>query len=648
MRIPLFMAVLICAAGFVFAQEDSVNAVHYELGLKYAADKKYNEAIEEFRKMLTLDPGHAASYYQMGLAWRDQKKYPLSLYNLKKAAKYDPKNTAVLRALSETYFQNGEPEKAMASLRECINQEADTVQKAADEKHARDMLRSVKGGAVDTSVRVPVSDTVKKTAAPAPAPATPAPVTAPAVKTATHVPPAAASAAGEAFKNPLDIKRTESSSDPLLANFLTLFNKGDYPRALLEAKAVLKKKPGHPGIYYYGGFIRRDMKDPKAALINFQKALDYPEKGVNAHYYMGRIQEAEKRLPEAVAAYEKFIRLTQDPAARAAVQKRLSSLLQGLRKEVPETAAAAGEKPSPFRFRVSDAFVFLIEDTLHEKTGRRMLRALDLFLDERYDESLNELKTVYREVPQSANADNALYDIGLVYAKMRLFDNAETYLAKILAEYPKGDVAEPAALLRGHVFAEKGAYDDAVAVYQAYLKARPETRYLSAIHAALGDIAFHRNDLRGALKHYLTALGRETGKKEKASLQYKIGECYWRDGSTRGIDYFKQAAEADSTLRLDAAMESCFRLGDYYHKIKNLESALKYYKLAVSRFPGAPSTPWARYQIGNIYKQGGRAEEAIKAYQQLMERHPDDYWALQAKWKREDAVWENEYREVLK
>ena len=31
-----------------------------------------------------------------------------------------------------------------------------------------------------------------------------------------------------------------------------------------------------------------------------------------------------------------------------------------------------------------------------------------------------------------------------------------------------------------------------------------------------------------------------------------------------------------------------------------------------------------------------------------MKRYPEDYWAKQARWKMEDAVWEYEYRSVLK
>jgi hypothetical protein len=34
-------------------------------------------------------------------------------------------------------------------------------------------------------------------------------------------------------------------------------------------------------------------------------------------------------------------------------------------------------------------------------------------------------------------------------------------------------------------------------------------------------------------------------------------------------------------------------------------------------------------------------------YKELIAGHADDYWAKQARWKLDDAVWENEYKTIL-
>jgi outer membrane protein assembly factor BamD (BamD/ComL family) len=51
--------------------------------------------------------------------------------------------------------------------------------------------------------------------------------------------------------------------------------------------------------------------------------------------------------------------------------------------------------------------------------------------------------------------------------------------------------------------------------------------------------------------------------------------------------------------------------------------------------------------MGGIYKNEKHFDKAIAAFNELIERYPDDYWARQAQWKKDDTVWENEYGAVL-
>lgn len=654
-NMPVFI-LLSCALFFSTAgAEAPVDTIHFSIGMKYFGEKQYDKAVEEFRKMLTIYPDHAPSYRQIALAWRAQGKHALAVYNLKKASKYAPGNAQVLRDLAEAYFSNGETEPAMNALRQAITAETDPSRKAKDEERVRAMLGEYKKAeAKADSTPVPaaakVDTAAKDGAAQAVAQTGKGAESGKAGEAPEEAPGAPEAASGG--------KHADLSADPLMKPVLDAYNAGNYTAGLNACRDLLKKKPGHAGAYYYAGVMRYAAKDMDKALFNFNKAFSYPEKGFNAHYYLGLIHERQGRAPEAIKEYEQYINLTSYEAGKAEAKARLSRLLKQPVSAGPETTVSGGMLPqagqaapdgkvSAFRFNVSGNFSFIIEDTLSEP-GRKMLKSLDLFLDEKYDASLKGLKELYREHPRHLLADNALYNIGLVYSRMRLFGEAQEYLGKAVRDYPGGDVARPAEALYGEVFAQKGARDSAVAAFERYLKRYPKDLFYPFINGRLGDLAFDQNDGKEALKYYLKALGQETDPEKKISLYFKTGECYWRQGSDRGIDYFLQAVSADSSIRSGPVMESCFRLGDYYFRLKNLESALKYYKMAVARFPKSANTAWAQYQIGNIYKAGRQYEDAIRAYQGLMDTHPDDYWAQQAKWKKEDAVWENEYREILK
>jgi tetratricopeptide (TPR) repeat protein len=624
-----------------------VDLIHYEVGMKYFQEKEYDRAIEEFRKMLTLDPGHAESYYQIGLAWQAQDRHALGIYNLKKAAKYNPENPDIFLALAASYKKNGEVEKALASMRKGIDLEMDPEKKKKYESQIGELLGEEKQAKQEAA---PVPAKAEKPADAEPAQAKAAlleevPGTgAPAVKkTGT-------SKTGNIFELIVKTTHNESSADPQMKPIIDNYNRGHYGKTLAEARKLLKKKPGHAGAYYYGGIIRRYNKENQKAIYNFKRALSYPDRGYNAHFFLGLTYEEMDQAQDAIREYEKYINKTSYAQGKNQAKAKISVLLKKLKKKgvrPPAVAETEYRKKSPFRFKTSTIFSFIIEDTL-SKNGRKMLNALDLFLDEKYDASLTKLQELYRDTPRDALADNALYSIGLVYSKMRLWDNANKYLGQVVNEFSNSDVDRSARLLRGHVLAQKGLYDSTIAIYDKYLRRYPQDQHTAFINSGLGDIAFRRNDTRNALRYYLKALGKEKGETEMIGLKFKIGECYWRQESNRGIAYFKQAAEAGSAIRSQAVMESCFRLGDFYYKVKDMESALKYYKQSVEKFPNAENATWALYQIGNIYKNGGQYEQALQSYQKLIDGHPNDYWAVQAKWKKEDAVWQNEYREVLK
>lgn len=497
----LFLAALLRAP----ASAEAMDTIHYSTGMKYMNDREYENAVEEFRKMLILYPDHAPSYHRIGACWRALGKNALAVYNLRKAAKYSPDDPEIRRELAEACRADSEAVAAAA------------------------------GGDDDDAV--------------AEEPKAPPPAARAALPAAEKAAPPAAEPqpAGDALALSGGERHNETSSDPLMKPVLDAYNAGQCGKALSAVRDLLKKKPGHAGAYYYGGVIRYANNELDKAAVNFRQAFTYPDKGHNAHFYLGLINEKEGRIAEAIKEYEEYVSLTAYEAGKQEAKGRISRLLAGLGGR-----AAAAQAPA---------------------------------------------------------AGGALAG---------------------------GPGAPP----------DPGAFPD-TGSSAGDTSGGPEDPRYAAVNVRLGDAAFARRDLKGALKHFLKALGAETDAVRKVALQYRAGECYFRQGSDRGVEYFLQAASADTAIRSEAVRESCLRLGDYYCRLKNGGAALKYYLMAAERFPSSPSTAWALYQIGNLHKGAGRTEEAIRAYERLLRDFAGDYWAARARWQKEDAVWESEYRDIL-
>jgi TolA-binding protein len=93
--------------------------------------------------------------------------------------------------------------------------------------------------------------------------------------------------------------------------------------------------------------------------------------------------------------------------------------------------------------------------------------------------------------------------------------------------------------------------------------------------------------------------------------------------------------------------DSYYKIADCKYQQKDNKTALEYYQKVTRKYPAFQETPWGLFQIGNIYKNVKNYPKAIETYKELAKNFPDDYWAKQAHWKMEDAVWENEYKAVL-
>jgi TolA-binding protein len=130
---------------------------------------------------------------------------------------------------------------------------------------------------------------------------------------------------------------------------------------------------------------------------------------------------------------------------------------------------------------------------------------------------------------------------------------------------------------------------------------------------------------------------------------FKLGGAYADAGNVpHSVETYKKVIESgEKSNVLCRVPDSYFRVADLKYQQKDLKAALEYYQKVTRKYPTFQETPWGLFQIGNIFKNTRDFQKAIDTYRTLVKTYPEDYWSKQAKWKMEDAVWENEYHGVL-
>ena len=108
-------------------KEDSfMDEVHYQKGVLYEQNKKYEKAEQHLRKAMQLNPQHHHAMNYLSYMWADQGLHLEEAFvMIKKALSFAPKNPAYLDTLGWVYYQQGKYFKALAKIQQAIQQEED-------------------------------------------------------------------------------------------------------------------------------------------------------------------------------------------------------------------------------------------------------------------------------------------------------------------------------------------------------------------------------------------------------------------------------------------------------------------------------------------------------------------------------------------
>jgi tetratricopeptide (TPR) repeat protein len=165
----------------------------------------------------------------------------------------------------------------------------------------------------------------------------------------------------------------------------------------------------------------------------------------------------------------------------------------------------------------------------------------------------------------------------------------------------------------------------------------------------LGDVYEDVKQLTKAMDAYQQAAALAADCGDRAYAFFKLGNvCMEAGNPDRAVVSYKKAIEVgEGKGCFVRAPDAYYKIADYRYRQKDLKNALEVYQKATRKYPGYQETPWGLFQTGNIYKNMRNYRKAAEVYKELLQRFPDDYWAKQARWKLDDAMWENEYQTVL-
>jgi len=667
-RLALYAGLAVC---FFFTNvikgEESGDYIHYRLGVKYKNENNFDQAVEEFRKVLTAYPDNYNAYMQLAQIRDAQNQPRLVIYNLKKALAYNPGWGKAHRMLAESYEQDKQFQNAIMEL-QIYQQSCDPAEQESVQKQIDRLIKKVQGKTGPDSVAPVVAQPENKDTAivKGQKPALAQQKTDQEKKPEKTAAGAAVSHVPKRTAAPALAPAISPAAQALVNKAKILYQQGKIDEALLALKKALQAQPHLAEAFFIGGLARYKQGKPDLAKVNFSKSIQFSGADCQAHFYLGKIYGAEKYFKGAIDELSKFVR----EAPEGDQKKEALSLLVDYKKLTGDTTAViAGDNPEKERaearpdfepavpesgftvieMRIDSLLSMQIVDTLTDP-GQAMLTGVKDFKAGHFDEAIKEFKKVMIAYPGSVVAAPCTYDIGVCYMKLRLFANAENQFDNLRNRYPSHATAAPALFLKAYSYSERGDVTLSEKLFREFIQKYRSHAWTGKAYEKLGDLYLDLKQTGKALDAYNQAVLASKDPADQAYSYFKLGGAYFEAGnSERAVASYKKLIELGESRKLYARVpDSYYKIADYKYQQHDNKTALEFYLKASRKYPAYQETPWALFQTGNIYKNLQNYQKAIETYKELVKNYPDDYWAKQARWKLDDAVWENEYRAVLK
>jgi tetratricopeptide (TPR) repeat protein len=115
MRFICLSALIFSLGAAVVCAEDSAGAPAavraMEEGFRLYLDKKYQEAMDQYRTALIINPSYRIVWEKIGLVEMERKNYVAARTNFRKLAILEPDNPVVVERIAETYEYNTRGER---------------------------------------------------------------------------------------------------------------------------------------------------------------------------------------------------------------------------------------------------------------------------------------------------------------------------------------------------------------------------------------------------------------------------------------------------------------------------------------------------------------------------------------------------------
>lgn len=385
--------------------------------------------------------------------------------------------------------------------------------------------------------------------------------------------------------------------------------------------AVLNK--AYQQVTYYQSVAVFNDKDYGESLLLLNKSLSFPlDKNIQgeALFLKGEIYYISNDYPKAILEFGKYLQIANIEKIGNAntnafkayygqgyaylKQKQYLAAIQPFQNAVN----AYGQSQTNDKSALYDAYTRLADCQYMTK---------DL------NNAANNYQKVWNE--SSSNKDYTLFQLSMIQGFQKKYGDKVTNLKNLVSNYPNSAYAENALYEIG-ITQQQDLEDpqSALLSYSQLTKNYPSSKYRADALMHIGLINFNLGNNEKAMTYYKEVVTNYPKSEEQKDALSIIQEIYVDMGNPSGyIEYLNQIGYDISTSVQDSLYfrpgEDRYMSSDYNNAITSLESY-------VSKFPTGFFALKAQYYLGDSYFKLNKYNEAVEHYDIVVSNGPSSYY----------------------
>jgi TolA-binding protein len=392
--------------------------------------------------------------------------------------------------------------------------------------------------------------------------------------------------------------------------------------AYQEFRLVAEKYPesefAPEALYKAGECLALQGRHDEAVNVFKSFVEKYPDNilAEEAKLRVGDAQFFAASFQEAVKGYKELLASPLDPAAERETLYRLAITYHNMQdyKASADTFRMILEKypESPHRaeahLRIGD---FLIRE------GKDPVSAIDQY------------QAAYDADKTGPFSGRALKGLGLARYETSDYDGAAEIFLRVMQEHPSVALNESTYAWAGQRFFDQENWDAAGATFEALLKAFPEYANPERVRLMIAECAEKAGKAEAALGLYQAVVDEAPRSAAAIESKFRMAKLHEAgDGLEQAKALYEEVAKTNMG---EAAARARFRLGELCEAAEEYEAAAKNYMYIEILLLHEELSPEALLRAGLCYEKAGSTEQALRAYQDVLEGYPDSEQAGRAK-----------------